>query len=56
MILGGFFLKCIAVLGSPRSMMNTELLLEHVILGLRQMDVEVEKIKLKDLIINPCIA
>lgn len=49
-------MKCIAVLGSHRSMMNTELVLEHVILGLRQMDVEVEKIKLKDLIINPCIS
>lgn len=49
-------MKGIAVLGSPRSKMNTEVLLDQVILGLQQMNVEVEKIKLKEMVINPCIS
>ena len=54
--LGGANVKAIAVLGSPRSKKNTDTVLDYAILGLRDMGVEVEKIKLKELSINPCIS
>ncbi len=49
-------MKAIVVLGSPRTSMNTEVLLDHVIIGLERMKVDVEKIRLKELEITPCIA
>jgi multimeric flavodoxin WrbA len=49
-------LKALAILGSPRIKMNTDILLDKVIDGLEDRDVFVEKIELRKLNIHPCIA
>ncbi len=48
-------MKAIAIMGSPRAGMNTDVLLDNVIKGLESAQVDVEKISLKDLHISPCI-
>lgn len=48
-------MKATAIMGSPRSRKNTEILLDNLILGLESMKVDVEKIRLKDLEFSPCI-
>ncbi|QXM05792.1 flavodoxin family protein [Crassaminicella indica] len=49
-------MKALAILGSPRVKMNTDLLLNSVIQGLEEQHVVVEKIELKKFNIHPCIA
>ncbi|QZY57211.1 flavodoxin family protein [Crassaminicella profunda] len=49
-------MRALAILGSPRIKMNTDILLNKVIEGLEKKDVLVEKIQLGKLNIYPCIA
>ncbi|TCO79345.1 flavodoxin family protein [Marinisporobacter balticus] len=49
-------MKALAILGSPREKMNTDILLNSVIQGLEQNQVEVEKIELSKANIAHCIA
>lgn len=49
-------MKALAIMGSPRSKKNTDLLLDTVIEGLHTKGVEVEKIELYKLSMKPCIA
>lgn len=49
-------MKALAILGSPRIKMNTDVLLNKVIEGLEDRDVLVEKIELRKLNIHPCIS
>lgn len=49
-------MKALVILGSPRVNMNTDTLLNEVIKGLQSKNVEVEKIMLGQLKIEPCIA
>lgn len=49
-------MKALVVLGSPRSKMNTDILLEQIISGLSTETIEIEKILLNKLTINPCIS
>lgn len=50
--------KILAVMGSPRKKMNTDMLLDRVLEGLKSMDDEVviKKVNLKELNYSPCIA
>ncbi|MEW9125130.1 MAG: flavodoxin family protein [Thermotaleaceae bacterium] len=49
-------MKAVAILGSPRHKMNTDILLNEIIKGLVSVAVDVEKIQLGKLAIKPCIA
>ncbi|MBB6217029.1 multimeric flavodoxin WrbA [Anaerosolibacter carboniphilus] len=49
-------MKALVVLGSPRSKMNTDILLEQIIRGLSTEVIEIEKIQLGKLTISPCIS
>jgi len=49
-------MKALVILGSPRVKMNTDILLEEVIKGLKSQNVEVEKIELGRLRFEPCIS
>jgi len=49
-------MKALVILGSPRVKMNTDLLLEGVIKGLKSQNVEVEKIELGQLKFDPCVS
>lgn len=49
-------MKALAIMGSPRSKKNTDLLLDAVIEGLVSRKVEVEKIELRKLSMQPCNA
>jgi len=49
-------MKALVILGSPRVKMNTDILLEEVIKGLKSQNVEVEKIELGRLKFEPCIS
>ncbi len=50
-------MKALAIMGSPRSQMNTDILLNKVIEGMQVVHgVSVEKIELKNKKIKPCIA
>lgn len=49
-------MKALVILGSPRTKMNTDILLEQVIKGLKVENVEVEKIELGKLKFDPCIS
>ncbi|AOT68480.1 flavodoxin family protein [Geosporobacter ferrireducens] len=49
-------MKALAIMGSPRSKKNTDLLLDAVIEGLTSQKVEVEKIELRKLSMQPCNA
>lgn len=49
-------MKALVMLGSPRSKMNTDILLDQVIRGLSSKQVEIEKILLGQLTIRPCIS
>ncbi|MTI71201.1 MAG: flavodoxin family protein [Firmicutes bacterium] len=48
--------KVLAIMGSPRKNKNTNILLDSVIKGLKDKDVIVKKVYLRDLEINHCIA
>jgi multimeric flavodoxin WrbA len=47
--------KVLAVYGSPRREGNTSLLLKKAVHGVREMDVEVDEIVLRDLKMSPCL-
>jgi len=49
-------MKALVILGSPRVKMNTDLLLEEVIKGLKSRNVNVEKIELGRLKFDPCVS
>ncbi len=49
-------MKALVILGSPRVKMNTDVLLEEVIKGLKSKNVQVEKIELGRLRFDPCIS
>lgn len=49
-------MKALVILGSPRKKMNTDLLLEEVIRGLKSKQVEVDKVELSRLRFDPCIS
>lgn len=49
-------MKALVIFGSPRTKMNTDILLEQVIKGLEAKNVEVEKIELGKLKFDPCIS
>ncbi len=49
-------MKALIILGSPRSKMNTDILIEKIISGLSTESIEIEKILLSKLTINPCVS
>ncbi|WP_110943106.1 flavodoxin family protein [Inediibacterium massiliense] len=49
-------MKALVILGSPRKNMNTDTLLNKAIEGMKENDIEVEKVALVDLQIHPCTA
>ncbi len=46
--------KVLALMGSPRKNKNTNKLLDYLLEGIKELDVSINKIYIKDLDINPC--
>lgn len=49
-------MNVLAIMGSPRNKKNNDTLIDHMLLGLHDPSIKVEKLSVKDLNVKPCIA